>query len=66
MCHFGENDKSPTPDVAKGVMAEHPAEVAFYYAAGHGFNCDHRPSFDADAAKLARGRTLKFLRKYVG
>ena len=66
MCHFGEQDKSPTPDVAKAVMAKHPSVVAYFYAAGHGFNCDHRPSFDAEAAKLARTRTLEFLRKYVG
>ncbi|MEO8754804.1 MAG: dienelactone hydrolase family protein [Casimicrobiaceae bacterium] len=66
MCHFGEQDKSPTPDVAKSVIARHPDVTAFYYHAGHGFNCDHRPSFNAEAAALARLRTLEFLRKHIG
>ncbi len=66
MCHFGEQDKSPTPDVAKGVIAKHATVTAFYYPAGHGFNCDHRPSFSAESATLARSRTLAFLRKHVG
>ncbi|MEO5765971.1 MAG: dienelactone hydrolase family protein, partial [Casimicrobiaceae bacterium] len=34
--------------------------------AGHGFNCDQRGSYDAAAAKLARTRTLEFLRQQVG
>ena len=66
LCQFGEQDKSPTPDVAKAVVAKHPSVVAYFYPAGHGFNCDHRASFNADAAKLARSRTLEFLRKHVG
>jgi carboxymethylenebutenolidase len=65
MCHFGEQDKSPTPDVARAVVAKHPNVIAYFYPAGHGFNCDQRP-FDAEAAKLARTRTLEFLRKHVG
>jgi carboxymethylenebutenolidase len=37
------------------------------YAAGHGFNCDQRGSYDAARpSKLARERTLAFLRKHVG
>ena len=32
-----------------------------YPDAGHGFNCDDRPSFNADAAKDAWQRTLDFL-----
>ena len=35
-------------------------------AADHGFNCDQRKSYDAAAAKLARERTLEFLRQNVG
>ena len=38
----------------------------FVYAADHGFNCDQRKSYDATAAKLARERTLEFLRQNVG
>ena len=36
-------------------------EVHLYHA-NHGFNCDHRASYNAEAAKLARERTLAFLR----
>jgi len=37
-----------------------------FYAAGHGFNCDQRASYNAKAAKLARERTLEFFRRHVG
>jgi carboxymethylenebutenolidase len=36
------------------------------YPAGHGFNCDERQSWEAGSAKLARDRTLEFLKKHVG
>jgi carboxymethylenebutenolidase len=38
----------------------------FLYAADHGFNCDQRGSYDAAASKVARERTLAFLRQHVG
>ena len=41
-------------------------ETHYFYAAGHGFNCDQRGSYHADSAKLARSRTLEFLAKHVG
>jgi carboxymethylenebutenolidase len=37
-----------------------------FYDADHGFNCDQRGSFDAAAAKIARERTVAFLREHVG
>jgi carboxymethylenebutenolidase len=36
-------------------------DVFRYEEAEHGFNCDERPSFHAESAKLAWGRTLEFL-----
>ena len=67
MFHFGEQDQSPTLEQAKQVAAKHPGATAHYYpGAGHGFNCDHRPSFNAAASKQARERTLEFFRKHVG
>ena len=67
MCHFGEQDQSPTLEQAKAIAAAHPEITAHYYAgAGHGFNCDHRPSYNAAASKLARERTLEFFRKHLG
>ena len=44
----------------------HPEVEVHMYAADHGFNCDQRGSYDADSAKLARERSLEFLRKHVG
>lgn len=60
LMHFGEKDSFiPLSDVEK-VRAAHPDVTTYVYPADHGFNCDHRASYDGDAAALARGRTLKF------
>ena len=67
MCHFGELDQSPTLAQAKEIAAKHPEITAHFYAgAGHGFNCDQRGSWNAEAAKLARSRTVEFFRKHLG
>ena len=66
MAHFGERDAVlPVAGVQK-LAAAHPEAQVFLYAADHGFNCDQRKSYDAAAAKLARERTLEFLRQNVG
>ena len=64
--HFGSEDKSiPLEEVAK-MRALDPAGIFHIYAgAGHGFNCDLRPSYDAAAAALARRRTLEFLEQHL-
>ncbi|MCC6210700.1 MAG: dienelactone hydrolase family protein, partial [Burkholderiales bacterium] len=67
MCHFGELDQSPTLAQAKEIAARHPGITAHFYAgAGHGFNCDQRGSWNAEAAQLARGRTVEFFRRHLG
>jgi carboxymethylenebutenolidase len=66
MFHFGETDQSIPMEKAKAVVAAYPNEQAFFYPADHGFNCDHRGSYNAESAKLARERTLGMIRKYVG
>ena len=67
MCNFGELDQSPTLAQAKEIVAAHPEISAhFYPGAGHGFNCDQRGSWNAEAAKLARSRTIEFFRKHLG
>ena len=66
MLHFGESDQSIPLDKAKQVAAAHPEATTYYYKAGHGFNCDQRGSYDATAAREARGRTLEFFRKHIG
>jgi carboxymethylenebutenolidase len=56
----------PVAGVRKLAEA-HPAMVEVHiYPADHGFNCDQRGSYDAPSAKLARERSIAFLRKYVG
>ena len=66
MLHFGDKDQSiPMTDVEKVKQARKDTTI-YVYPAGHGFNCDERGSFNAEAAKLARQRTLEFLAKYVG
>ena len=42
-----------------------PSVLHLYEGAGHGFNCDQRPSYDPQAAALARTRTLEFLGRYL-
>jgi len=64
--HWGESDASIPMDKAKAVAAAHPAQTHYFYAAGHGFNCDQRASYHADSAALARKRTLEFLARHVG
>jgi len=66
MAHFGERDAMIPLAGVHALAAAHPAVEVFIYDAGHGFNCDERGSFDAASAKVARERTLAFLRRYVG
>jgi carboxymethylenebutenolidase len=66
LLHFGEKDAGiPLSDVEKIRQALPAAEIHTYPAA-HGFNCDERQSYDALSAALARGRTIDFLRQYLG
>lgn len=60
IAHFGKQDAHiPVADVNQFEAAQPDVKV-YLYDADHGFNCDHRGSFDADAAALARQRTLDF------
>ncbi|MFO7746587.1 MAG: dienelactone hydrolase family protein [Orrella sp.] len=61
MLHLGSEDKSPTPEAAQAVLAQHPTALAYFYPAGHGFNCDQRGSFHQASAALARERSLNLL-----
>ena len=64
--HFGNRDQSiPMSDV-EIVREKRPECELYVYPAGHGINCDERPTYDAESARLAFARTLAFLAKYVG
>jgi len=66
LAHFGEKDPMiPIHGVREWAKA-HPEVGTHVYDANHGFNCNHRGAYDAQAAKLARERSLAFLRKHVG
>jgi carboxymethylenebutenolidase len=66
MFHWGESDHSIPLDKAQAFADAHKGETHYFYRAGHGFNCDQRGSYDAQAAKLARSRTLEFLARHLG
>lgn len=66
MMHFGETDKSiPMSDV-EAIRKAQPGAIIHVYPAGHGFNCDQRADHDAESARLARERTLRFFAEHVG
>lgn len=66
MLHFGADDDHIGQDQVEAVRSAHPeVEIFVYEGAGHGFNCDARASYNADAAKIARQRSLEFLKKHV-
>jgi carboxymethylenebutenolidase len=66
MLHFGTLDKHiPKEDIDR-VQAAHPDVEIFWYEADHGFNCDARASYNAEAARQARDRSLEFLKKHLG
>jgi carboxymethylenebutenolidase len=66
MFHYGSADQSIPPAEVAAIRAAHPqAQLYVYEGAGHGFNCDQRQSYNAEAAAQARGRTLEFLGRYL-
>ena len=66
LLHFGDKDQHIPVAGVKEVAAAHPEVEVHIYPADHGFNCDHRESYDAPSAALAWTRTLAFLRKHLG
>jgi carboxymethylenebutenolidase len=48
------------------VHAVYPEIPIYWYkGAGHGFSCNDRASYNPEAAKLARERSLEFLKKHL-
>ncbi|MDX9874790.1 MAG: dienelactone hydrolase family protein [Spongiibacteraceae bacterium] len=67
MCHFGGKDSMIPSEVHDGIRAKHPEVIVHVYDdADHGFNCDHRATYHADSARLARQRSLEFFSKHLG
>lgn len=67
--HYGALDQHiPQIEVAsvrEAMTGHQDVAIHVYENADHGFNCDQRASYNADAAKLARERSLNFLRKVL-
>lgn len=62
MLHFGSDDDHIGKDQIDAVRNAHPeVEIFVYEGVGHAFNRDGYSSYNPDAAKLARTRTLAFL-----
>lgn len=64
--HFGERDKSISPEDVAKIHAAHPDSALYVYPADHAFACDERASYDEQSASLAESRTLEFLARHVG
>lgn len=66
MLHFGGLDKSIPQDDVTAIGDAYPeVEVHVYPEADHGFNCDVRASYNAEASELARNRTLEFFSAHL-
>lgn len=64
LLHFGETDPIiPPEDVQKHRDALSGAEIHVWPGAGHGFDCDQRADYNAEASQQALQRTLMFLQK---
>ncbi len=66
LMHFGEHDAGiPLDDVA-AIGKAHPDAEVHIYDADHGFNCDHRGTYNEAAAVMARQRTMELYGQQVG
>jgi carboxymethylenebutenolidase len=63
LAHFAKNDPSIPLDGVAAFGQAHPEVERHLYAASHGFNCDHRGAYNADAAALAAQRTQEFFKR---
>jgi carboxymethylenebutenolidase len=68
--NFGALDQNPSPDDVRTVEAElkkhgKVGDFKIYPGANHGFNCDERPSYHAEAAQDAWARTLGWFETYL-
>jgi carboxymethylenebutenolidase len=64
--HFGAADDHIGKDQIDAVRTAHPeVEIHLYEGAGHAFANPDRPSYVEAAAKLARERTLEFLKANI-
>ena len=66
LLNFGGADTHIGPEQIEEVRNAHPDVTIYVYeGAEHGFNCEQRSAYNPDAAKLARTRSLEFLKKNI-
>lgn len=65
MLHFGKQDSMIPMNQVDEIRQAHPDCETFIYDADHGFNCDHRGSYNEAAAKEALERTHAFFAEHV-
>jgi carboxymethylenebutenolidase len=63
MLHFGDLDEHIPQSEIETITKEHPRVQIYHYPAGHAFNREGGPTYDASSATRARERTLAFLHK---
>jgi carboxymethylenebutenolidase len=66
IAHFGDQDHWISLESVEAFKRAHPEVEVHVYHANHGFNCDQRGAYNAEAAKLARERTLAFFATHLG
>ena len=66
LAHFGNRDPLIPMDTVEAFRAAQPQVQVQVYDADHGFNCDHRGSYDAAACELALEHTLGFFIDHFG
>ncbi len=64
--HFGSKDTHIPKEQVDKVIAAHADVPVYWYDADHAFANHARPSFNSDATKLARERSLAFLQAHLG
>ncbi|MDB5879327.1 MAG: Carboxymethylenebutenolidase [Variovorax sp.] len=66
LAQFGNQDHWIPLDSIEAFKAAHPDVIVHVYPTGHGFNCDQRGSYNAEAAATAKERTLAFFAEHLG
>jgi carboxymethylenebutenolidase len=65
MLHFGDLDEHISKSDIETIAKEHPRVRICHYPAGHAFNREGSPTYDASSATRARERTLVFLHEQL-
>jgi carboxymethylenebutenolidase len=66
LLHFGETDHAIPPEDVLLIHETYPEIPLYVYEdAGHGFNCDIRASYNAQASAVALARTKAFFSEHL-